>query len=186
MEPKSQQLSRTVRLALLAILAALTTVLTRVIQIPLLPTSGYLNFGDIGVLFAGLLLGPIGGVAGGVGSALADLMSPYFYYAPLTLVVKGLEGAIAGFIFRSNRMLPRTGIRLVLALVCGSTAMVLGYLVGETTMGGLLVGWLPSFANALTEVPFNILQVVVGSIIAPLALTAAKLVSLAWVSHPDG
>jgi hypothetical protein len=37
-------------------------------------------------------------------------------------------------------------------------------------------GWLPSFANALTEVPINILQVVVGSIFAPLALTAASRV----------
>jgi uncharacterized membrane protein len=176
MKPSSQQLSTTVRLALLAILAALTTVLTRVVQIPVPATSGYLNFGDIGVLFAGLLLGPMGGIAGGLGSALADLLSPYFYYAPLTLVVKGLEGAIAGFVFRGTRMLPGTNTRLLLALVCGSLVMVSGYLVGETLMAGLLIGFLPSFANALTEVPINILQVTVGSIIAPLALTASNLV----------
>jgi len=176
MKPGSQQLGTTVRLALLAVLAALTTVLTRVVQIPVPSTSGYLNFGDIGVLFAGLLLGPIGGIAGGVGSALADLLSPYFYYAPLTLVAKGLEGVVAGFVFRGRSMLPGTNRRLLLALVCGSLVMVSGYLIGETVMAGVLIGWLPSFANALTEVPINILQVTVGSMVAPLALTAANRV----------
>jgi uncharacterized membrane protein len=73
-------------------------------------------------------------------------------------------------------MLPGTNTRLLLALVCGSLVMVSGYLVGETLMAGVLIGYLPSFANALTEVPINILQVTVGSIIAPLALTASNLV----------
>jgi uncharacterized membrane protein len=172
----TQRLSTTLRLALLAILTALTTVLTKVIQIPLPVTSGVLNFGDIGVFFAGLLLGPIGGIAGGVGSALSDLLGPYFYYAPLTLVVKGFEGTVAGFIFSSSRILSDTRKRLFVALVCGSIVMVSGYLVGETIMAGLLVGWLPAFANALTEVPFNILQVVVGSFFAPLALAGANRV----------
>lgn len=176
MEPSSQQFSTTVRLALLAILAALTTVLTLMIQIPIPATSGVLNFGDIGVFFAGLLLGPVGGIAGGVGSALSDLLSPYFYFAPVTLVAKGLEGTIAGFVFRRSSMLPQTGRRLFLALACGSLIMVSGYLVGETLMWGLQIGWLASFAKALLEVPFNILQVVVGSIFAPLALTAASRV----------
>jgi uncharacterized membrane protein len=175
MEPKAQQLSKSVQLALLAILTALTTVLTLVIRIHVPATGGYLNFGDIGVFFAGLLLGPVGGIAGGVGSSLADLIG-YPMYAPLTLVVKGLEGTIAGFIFRASRTIPNTKQRLLLALVCGSLIMVLGYLAGETVMFGLQVGWLPSFANALSEVPINILQVVVGSIFAPLALTAASRV----------
>jgi uncharacterized membrane protein len=175
MEPKAQQLSKSAQLALLAILTALTTVLTLVIRIQVPATGGYLNFGDIGVFFAGLLLGPVGGIAGGVGSSLADLIG-YPMYAPLTLVVKGFEGAIAGFVFRASRTIPRTRLRLVLALACGSVIMVSGYLVGETLMFAPVGGWLPSFANALTEVPINILQVVVGSIFAPLALTAASRV----------
>lgn len=56
---------------------ALTCVLTMAVRIPS-PTKGYLNLGDCAVLFSGWLLGPIyGTVAGGVGSALADLLAGY-------------------------------------------------------------------------------------------------------------
>ena len=53
-----------IRLALLAILTAMTTVLTMTISIPVPATQGYINLGDACVLLAGLLLGPLGGIAG--------------------------------------------------------------------------------------------------------------------------
>ncbi|MHA1615134.1 MAG: ECF transporter S component, partial [Candidatus Thorarchaeota archaeon] len=45
-----------VNLALLAIMTALTTVMTLVIQIPYPGTSGYFNLGDTMVMLGGLLL----------------------------------------------------------------------------------------------------------------------------------
>jgi uncharacterized membrane protein len=91
--------SLSIRLASLAILTALTTVLTMVVSIPIPATQGYINLGDAGVLFAGLLLGPLGGIAGGVGSALADYALGYIHYIPITFFVKGFEGAVTGTIF---------------------------------------------------------------------------------------
>ena len=41
------------RIASLAILAAVTTVLTRVVQIPL-PARGYINLGDVAIVFGSL------------------------------------------------------------------------------------------------------------------------------------
>jgi len=82
-----------INIALLAIMTALATIMTIVIQIPYPGTSGYFNFGDTMVMLAGLLLGPVGGfIAGGFGSALADVATGYTFYAPITLVVKGLDG----------------------------------------------------------------------------------------------
>ena len=72
-----------------AMLMALCCVATLVIKIPTV-TGGYLNAGDIVVVLAALLAGPLyGGVAAGFGSGLADVISGYMSYAPGTLVVKG-------------------------------------------------------------------------------------------------
>ena len=60
----------------LAILMALTTVMTMVIHIPTIGTNGYLNLGDMVVLLAVMLLGKKGGfIVGGLGSGLADRKS---------------------------------------------------------------------------------------------------------------
>ena len=69
-----------------AMLMALCCVATLVIKIPTV-TGGYLNAGDIVVVLAALLAGPLyGGVAAGFGSGLADVISGYMSYAPGTLV----------------------------------------------------------------------------------------------------
>ena len=65
-----------------AMLMALCCVATLVIKIPTV-TGGYLNAGDIVVVLAALLAGPLyGGVAAGFGSGLADVISGYMSYAP--------------------------------------------------------------------------------------------------------
>ncbi|MCK5390341.1 MAG: ECF transporter S component, partial [Candidatus Thorarchaeota archaeon] len=82
-----------VNIALLAIMAALVTIMTLVIRIPYPGTSGYFNFGDTMVMLSGFLLGPIGGFfAGGVGSAVADVVGGYPHWAPFTFIIKGFEG----------------------------------------------------------------------------------------------
>lgn len=55
--------------------------------------KGYVNIGDTVVLLSGVLFGPLTGLAaGGLGSALADLLLGYGFWAPWTLLIKGLEG----------------------------------------------------------------------------------------------
>ena len=86
-----------------AMLMALCCVATLVIKIPTV-TGGYLNAGDIVVVLAALLAGPLyGGVAAGFGSGLADVISGYMSYAPGTLVVKGCAAVVAALIFRACR-----------------------------------------------------------------------------------
>jgi len=109
--------------------------------------------GDAMIFVSALTFGPlIGGFAGGVGSALADMFLGYAYFAPFTLVVKGLEGAIAGVL---SRRIKRFGS--IVGAVVGGVVMVLGYFVTEYFLFGL--------GAALTEIPGNLSQVVFGMIL---------------------
>ena len=86
-------------IVLCGILMALTTVMTMIVQIPVIGAHGYVNMGDTVVLFTALYLGKKeGAIVGGLGSALADLISGYGVYAPVTLIAKGLEGFVCGLI----------------------------------------------------------------------------------------
>ena len=68
---------RTKLLVMTALFAALGYVATRVLMVPS-PTGGYMNLGDTVVLLGAYLPGPVSGaVAGGIGPALADLLSGY-------------------------------------------------------------------------------------------------------------
>ena len=135
---------------LIILLAGATAALTIVVRIPIPGTGGYLNFGDIAVIFCGLFLGKkYGAAAGGVGSALADLIGGFFIFAPITLVAKGLEGFLAGVI-------GETKIPVVLLPLAGLT-MVGIYFIAELFLPGM------GFGAALSEVPFNLIQAFVGS-----------------------
>jgi uncharacterized membrane protein len=63
--------------------------------------GGYLNIGDAVIFIAAILFGPlIGFLAGSIGSALSDVLLEAYMFAPGTFVIKGLEGFIAGVVYR--------------------------------------------------------------------------------------
>jgi uncharacterized membrane protein len=135
---------------LIVLLAGATAALTIVVRVPIPGTGGYLNFGDIAVVFCGLFLGrKYGAVARDVGSALADVIGGFFVFAPITLVAKGLEGFLAGW-------LGHTRLRLVL-LPLASLTMVAVYFLAELFLPGMGLG------PALSELPFNLIQAFVGA-----------------------
>lgn len=141
-------------LAVTAVMIAIVFVLTRVVQVPT-PVVGYIHLGDVGVFFSAFAFGPwVGAVAGGLGTALADLTSPYAQWAVFSLLIHGLQGWVAGWI--SERLQGVKG--LLLASVTGGLIVIVGYLIAGT----ILVG----FGAALTEVPLNLVQVAVGAIVS--------------------
>jgi uncharacterized membrane protein len=162
MEPKKQsgkpQLAL-IQAALCGMFAALVTFATFIVQIPNPATKGYLNFGDIIIFVSALVFGPIvGGVAGSLGSAIADAISPYAYYAPFTFVIKGIEGVLAGLISKRQR-----SSRDIIAVTVAGIEMIAGYFLVE--FYPLHFGW-----GALTEVPINISQILVGGVLGiPIA-----------------
>ena len=142
--------NQTRKMVFLALLAALCCVATMVIPIPT-PTGGYLNAGDIVVVFAALLAGPVwGGISAGVGSMLADILGGYAVYAPGTLLAKGLAALIAGLVFRRWK-------KAIPAAICGELAMAAVYFAYE----GLVLGF---GLGAAVEIPGNLMQGALGVI----------------------
>ena len=150
---------------------ALVFVATFSFQLPILATGGYFNFGDIAIFILALTFGPVvGGISGSIGSSLSDLLGGFGIFAPFTLVIKGLEGLLAGLI--SHRRFAGSTVKgwsvsSVLGWVIGSVAMVGGYFLAESFFIALLFGSSQDtgIAAASAEVPFNILQVVSGGIV---------------------
>lgn len=157
--------NKTKELTKMAMLIALTTVMTMVVQIPIAGGNGYLNLGDMVVFLATLTLGKRGGfIVGGLGSSLADLLLGYSHYAPITLIVKGLEGYIAASLLdtklgKKAKLIP---------LIIGGIFMAIGYYIPEIFMYGNKA--------ALVGVPVNILQGILGAVSAMLLYKGMKKV----------
>ncbi len=146
-----------VQISLMAIMSALVMVGTLIVRIPNM-MGGYFNVGDVMIFVTALTFGPfVGGVAGGLGSALADLIGFPLFALP-TLVIKGLEGLIAGLITDKKRV-----FRDVLAVIFAGVEMVTGYFLVELYLYGI--------AGAIGEILANIGQIAVGGLIGiPIAI----------------
>ena len=102
-------------------------------------TGGYFNLGESMVYTAALLGGPlVGAVAGGLGSALADVYLGYAQYAPGTLVIKSAEGAIVGALYLALSRLGRERLRVI--GVVGGILAALGLLRAGLYVYGILYG----------------------------------------------
>jgi uncharacterized membrane protein len=160
MEPHSPRAfvqSPALRIATLAVLTAVTTVFTYVVRIPIAPTRGYLNLGDVAIYFTAFTFGPVSAlISGGLGTALADLISGYAQWAPISLLVHGLQGLVAALLGGIARR-GRSGVFNPYWLLGGAAGLVLmcgGYLLS----GSFMVG----FGAALVELPGNVLQNLAG------------------------
>ena len=151
------------QLARLALLTALVAAATMALKIPMPATQGYINLGDA-LIIAGSLLsgGRVGGLAGGLGSALADLYGGYPHWAPFTLVIKGGEGLLIGWL--GSRLAGAGWLRRTGVVGLGMAWMVLGYWVVELFLYGP--------GPALLSLWGNILQGA-ASLVCGLPLAAA-------------
>lgn len=144
-----------------AFMMALVTIGTMVIQIPTPATKGYINVGDSFIFLSSALFGPtMGFVTGGIGSALADLLSGYAYWSPWTFIIKGIEGLIVGLMYKKYT---KEYLKVV-SLIIGALWMVLGYYIA----GGIMYG----FKTSLVDVPSNLVQgfasIIIGYILIRL------------------
>ena len=143
------------RNAYIACIALIVVVglITLFIRIPL-PSRGYFNFGDVAVVFSGLVLGGIvkrnrfwwGATAGGIGSALADILGGFAMFAPITLIAKGAEGGLCAIASGKQKF-----VRLVFLLI-GGGAMVISYFVAEALMPNI------GLQGAVSELIPNLIQ----------------------------
>jgi len=147
-----------IQISLMTVMTALVAVGTLIIRIPN-PMGGYFNVGDVMIFVGALTFNPIiSGFAGGVGSAIADMIGFPVFAIP-TLIIKGLEGFLASLI--TNR---KSVFRDALAVIVAGSEMILGYFLAELYP----LQW--GLGGALAEVPGNIAQIVIGGLVGvPIA-----------------
>ena len=139
------------------VFAALTFLLTRYIQVQIIPAKGGLvHLGNVPMFFAAAFFGKrVGAICGGVGMALSDVLSPWIVYAPATLIVVGL-------IVKKKP----TIVNLIAATVVVLAIKLVGYYLFEVLLTS-------SFVVPLASIPGNIMQIVTGAIIAiPIILVS--------------
>lgn len=173
-------------IAVTGVMLAVIFVMTRSVTFSIGP-AGYVHVGDVGIYVAAFLFGPIVAlIAGGAGTALADLSLGYGQWAPGTLVIHGLQGFVAGYIgWRSG--LPK----MVAAVVIGGAIVVIGYFLYMLIFipAGVLDGeeGKSAFAVSLASVWPNTFQVLLAAIIAmPLVLAVRQAYPpiLRWGAGP--
>jgi uncharacterized membrane protein len=153
--------SSALRIAAVAVLAAVTAVLTILPKVPIPGTQGYVHLGDAAVVFTALVLGPITAfLAGGLGTAAADLLGGYAQWAPISFFVHGLQGLAIGLLVRLR---PRSIILAVAAGALGTVVMAAGYFLGGLVIEGL--------GATLRSVLPNLLQAAAGAVLGiPLSI----------------
>ena len=83
---------------------------TVIFRIPIPMTQGYVHLGDTMIFLGVLLLGKKeGSAAAGLGSALADILGGYAFWAPWTLLIKIAMAYISGFLIEKAELPKHVG-----------------------------------------------------------------------------
>ncbi|ADM27878.1 protein of unknown function DUF1393 [Ignisphaera aggregans DSM 17230] len=135
---------------LLPLFIVLVFIATIALQIYTPATKGYFNLGETAIYTIAALSTPLAsGIAAGVGSALADLVTGYWYFAPGTLVIKFVEGYVASYAMRKLRKSP-IWFNKALSI---STGTIVGALFGG-------IAWLTlSGTSEVSSFPLSILGI---------------------------
>jgi len=150
--------NKTIKLVSAALMAAMTCVVTMTLPIKIpYGNGGYIHPGDAFVLLSGIILGPLyGGLAAGIGSMMADLFLGYTNYFIITFFIKLLAAMLGAYSYRHIRTKS-----IILAGILGGVVVTTGYFIGDTLLSG-------SLRAGLVGVPFNLLQNIMGIILASI------------------
>ncbi len=163
------------------LMIAMTFLATYFTHIPTPLPGGYFNLGDAVIMATAIVLGRTSGfLAGSIGSCLADLAFGAFIFAPITFVVKGIEGLVTGsiagsqpdalFVEGANRTY---SVKRIIAVIAGAIVMITGYFLAEAYILGLIDSSF-GIAAAVGELVPNLLQ---GGISAVVAYILAAMLS---------
>lgn len=152
---------------------------TVIFRIPIPMTQGYVHLGDTMIFLGVLLLGKKeGAAAAGLGSALADILGGYAFWAPWTLLIKIAMAFISGFLIEKAELPKHAGSSrkrefavLITSMTAGGLVMCAGYLVAERIMYG-------SWALAALSLPWNIGQFVTGIVVAAAAKPLCERINI--------
>ena len=177
---RSEKSDNTLIFVTTAMMTAMVMIATTFFKIP--NAMGYIHLGDGFVLLAAIILPKkYACFAGGVGAGLADIYGGYAVWAPWTLVIKIVMVLIVQLFFdfltkrasNGKHIAKIAGIPFaeLFAYVLAVLWTVSGYYIAQGFISG---NWMAPVA----DVPGNVLQAAVGSIIAILVSVTLGKTSL--------
>lgn len=177
---RSEKNDNTLIFVTTAMMTAMVMIATTFFKIP--NAMGYIHLGDGFVLLAAIILPKkYACFAGGVGAGLADIYGGYAVWAPWTLVIKIVMVLIVQLFFdflmkrasNGKHIAKIAGIPFaeLFAYVLAVLWTVSGYYVAQGFISG-------NWAAPVADVPGNVLQAAVGSIIAILVSVTLGKTSL--------
>lgn len=168
---RSNQVSKTqikVRdLIYMALMSSIVLLGTSLITIP--SYNGVIHIGDSIIFISVILLGKKkGAISSALGMFLFDILHGYTYWAPFTFIIKGSMVLIAGWIIERGDN--KSTLKYDFAFLMSGVFMIGAYFLSGALIKMLFLGEGITFMNALIvssyDIPGNILQVVVGIVIA--------------------
>jgi uncharacterized membrane protein len=140
----------------IVIMGVLVIIASMVFIFPIPASSAYFNFSDTIIIITALIFGPIvGALAGGLGSGLAEFLGEWNNLVIYTTVIRGAEGYVAGHLAGDSTH--RTIQKTLIAWVGGTIVMLCGYFIVNI--------FIYSFNAALTELYFNVWQMLVAGVL---------------------
>lgn len=150
-------MKRTHRLVLASLFVALSFIFTYFVKIPF-PTGGYFNVGDAFIMLAAIIIDPFTGIlVGALAGGLSDLFAGYVLFIPFTVLAKGLEALIAGFIYQKTR-----GLLRYVGVVIGPLVMVALYALSYVILFDK--------ATMIANLPFDLAQAGIAIVLTIILL----------------
>ena len=151
--------NKTKKMVIAALFSAIIFTATFFIQFKL--PHGYINLGDAAVLLCGRFLGPLyGGIAAAMGSLLADILSGYVLYAPITFITKGIMAVCSYYIFSSIKNRSHFIATFFSGLIA-EIIMISFYFIFEVFVIGFAAAFLNIYANAIQAAFGLILYIII-------------------------
>lgn len=153
----------------LAMMTALTVALSLTFLVPIPATKGIVTLCEAGIYTSAFLFGPVGGLwVGALSGGLIDMLSGYPQWALFSILIHGIQGLLAGYLYHK-----RMPFKTTISLASGSLFMIVGYALATA----FLYTWPAGVASIVGNIFQNIFGIVV-TVPVVAALRKIKLTSL--------
>ncbi|ENY8960997.1 ECF transporter S component [Clostridioides difficile] len=173
MEVTAKQKFTTKDMVETSLLIALVFIATKFINIrlPISINGGLVHLGTAMLFISAIVFGSKkGALSGAIGMSLFDLISGWTLWAPFTFIVRGVMGYLLGKIAWVNGNNGNNFLINVIGICVSSIWMLFGYYITEVILYG-------NFIVPLTSIPGNLMQVLIGLIIAlPISKVLKKCI----------
>jgi len=165
MQTKNKKNEKLILLVYAGLFAAMTTLLTATLHIPI--GNGYIHCGDAVIyLSAAMLPMPYAVGASAIGGMMADIISGYPMYAIPTFIIKALLALTFSLIGGERKFCARRVVGLV---ACGLVTAI-GYWIAEAVLYG---SWIAQF---VATVPASLIQAAGSAVVyAVVAMSMERM-----------